>query len=195
MSKMMNNLLSMTFKELNEKKALLTEQIEQDTIKGKDLWQSLLEDVQTALDIKHAEAAEKREQEKREKEEEKRQKDLERAIEEEKKRILMAEEEERKMAIVRAEAAKRAEEERKRLAEEAERRRIEDEKRAVEEAERRRKEEEFEKAVKERMEEIILNDIEMKEKIHKEAMRRLSTDKELRQTLMEEMFAAGKISA
>lgn len=188
-------MMCLTIEELNEKKELLKQQIAtDDSTNSKAVWKMFIEDIDEVLAIKIAEEQERNIAKKMEEEEKKKQKAMEKAIEEEKRRILMAEEEERKMAIIRAEAAKRAEEARKLMAIEAEKRRIEEEQRAIEEAERKRKEDLFNAAVLARMEEIILNDIEEKERIHKEAMKRLATP-EIRQKLMEELYASGKIVA
>jgi hypothetical protein len=189
-------LKKMTYKALNLKREVLLKQIREETEREEDvsMWESMLNDLDKVIKIKQDESKRKREESKIEKEEKKKLDALEAAIEAEKRRILMEEEEERKMVIIRIEAAKRAEEERKRLIEEEEKRRIEAEKRAIEEEENKRKKEEFEKAVLARMEEIILNDIEMKEKIHKEAMTRLA-DRTVRQSIMDDLFASGKIVA
>jgi hypothetical protein len=187
--------MRLTIAELKEKKDILVSQLaNEDSNASKAVWNTFIEEIDEILEIKIKEEQEKMIAKKIEEDERKKQKAMEKAIEEEKRRILMAEEEERRMAIVRAEAAKRAEEARKLMAIEAEKRRIEEEQRAIEEAEKKRKEEAFNAAVLARMEEIILQDIEEKERIHKEAMKRLATP-EIRQKLMEELYASGKIAA
>jgi hypothetical protein len=189
-SKTVQNLLTMSIAELQEKKATLLEQIEGETTKGKELWKSLLDDVQHCLDIKQAEVNLQKEKTKQEKLEKQRQKDLEKAIAEEARKILQAEEEAKRMEIVRAEAVKRAEEERRRLVEEAKKRQEEQERLNVLEVERKRKEEEFERDVLAEMKFILQNDIERKEAVRKAALARLAAaDPELRKQLLESISA------